>query len=393
MAQEFKRSESHVNVGTLGHADHGKTTLTAAITKVLASGFGGLAIAYGQIDAAPEETVRGITINVAHVEYDTPLRHYAHVDSPRHGDYTKSMIVGAVQMDVAILVLSACDGVMPQTREHVLLAQQVGVPYIIVFLNKVDIADPEMIDLVEMEIRELLDEYDFPGDHTPVIRGSALAALEDESGGEAVHPILELTRALDSIPTPESATDGTFLMSIEDAFSITGRGTIVTGRIERGVVKVGDEVEIVGLGRTKQTICIGVEMFKKSLERGEAGNNARILLRGVRREEVERGQVLVKRDSIKSYTGFEAAVYVLRKEEDGRQTPFFSNYRPQFLFRTVDITGTIKLREGIEMVMPGDAVTVKVELVAPIPMEQGLRFAMREGGRTVGSGVVTKLIR
>ncbi|KAG0010789.1 hypothetical protein BGZ82_003264 [Podila clonocystis] len=377
----------------LGHEDHGKTTLTAAITKVLASRFGSLATAYDQIDAVAEERARGITINAAHVEYNTTMRHYAHVDFPSHVDCMKSMIAGAAQMDGAILVVSACDGPMPQTREHVLLAQQVGVSYIIVFLNKVDIADPEMIDLVEMEIRELLHECDFPGDLTPVIRGSALAALEGESGGDAEHPILQLTQALDDyIPTPERATDGAFLMSIEDVFSIIGRGTVVTGHIERGVVKVGDEVEIVGLGRTKQTVCTGVEMFKKSMDRGEAGHNAGILLRGVRREEVERGQVLVKRDSIKSYTEFEAAVYVLRKEEGGRQTPFFSNYRPQFYCRTTHIVGTIKLQEGIEMVMPGDLVTVKVKLVAPISMEQGFRFAMREGDRTVGSGVVTKLI-
>jgi elongation factor Tu len=394
---KFERNKPHANIGTIGHVDHGKTTLTAAITKVLAeAGSGGSAsfTAYDQIDKAPEEKARGITINTAHVEYETAARHYAHVDCPGHADYVKNMITGAAQMDGAILVVSAADGPMPQTREHILLARQVGVPALVVFLNKVDMADdPELLDLVELEVRELLSKYEFPGDDVPVVRGSALAALEgrDEEVGRA--RVLELMAAVDGfIPQPERAVDLPFLMPIEDVFSISGRGTVVTGRVERGVVKVGEEVEIVGIKATVRSTCTGVEMFRKLLDRGEAGDNVGVLLRGIKREDVERGQVLCKPGSITPHTRFRAETYVLTKEEGGRHTPFFSNYRPQFYFRTTDVTGSIKLPEGTEMVMPGDSVTMEVELIAPIAMEQGLRFAIREGGRTVGAGVVAGVI-
>ena len=395
MAKEkFERTKPHVNVGTIGHVDHGKTTLTAAICTVLAGKFGGEAKAYDQIDAAPEEKARGITINTAHVEYETEHRHYAHVDCPGHADYVKNMITGAAQMDGAILVVSAADGPMPQTREHILLARQVGVPYIIVFLNKCDMVDdPELLELVEMEVRELLSSYDFPGDTIPIIKGSAKLALEGDKGELGEQAILKLAETLDSyIPTPERALDQPFLMPIEDVFSISGRGTVVTGRVERGVIRVGDEIEIVGIKPTAKTTCTGVEMFRKLLDEGEAGDNVGILLRGTKREDVERGQVLAKPGTITPHTKFTAEVYVLTKEEGGRHTPFFKGYRPQFYFRTTDVTGTIELPEGTEMVMPGDNITMTVQLICPIAMEQGLRFAIREGGHTVGAGVVAKII-
>ncbi|WP_165011152.1 elongation factor Tu, partial [Neisseria yangbaofengii] len=388
MAKEkFERSKPHVNVGTIGHVDHGKTTLTAALTTILAKKFGGAAKAYDQIDNAPEEKARGITINTSHVEYETETRHYAHVDCPGHADYVKNMITGAAQMDGAILVVSAADGPMPQTREHILLGRQVGVPYILVFMNKCDMVDDaELLELVEMEIRDLLSSYDFPGDDCPIIQGSALKALEGDAAYE--EKIFELAAALDSyIPTPERAVDKPFLLPIEDVFSISGRGTVVTGRVERGIIHVGDEIEIVGLKDTAKTTCTGVEMFRKLLDEGQAGDNVGVLLRGTKREEVERGQVLAKPGSITPHTKFKAEVYVLSKEEGGRHTPFFANYRPQFYFRTTDVTGAVTLEEGVEMVMPGENVTISVELIAPIAMEEGLRFAIREGGRTVGAGV------
>jgi elongation factor Tu len=391
---KFERTKPHVNVGTIGHVDHGKTTLTAAITTVLSKKFGGEAKNYADIDAAPEEKARGITINTAHVEYETTNRHYAHVDCPGHADYVKNMITGAAQMDGAILVVSAADGPMPQTREHILLARQVGVPYIVVFMNKCDMVDDaELLELVEMEVRELLSKYDFPGDDIPIIKGSALKALEGDTGELGEGAIMKLAEALDTyIPTPERAIDGAFLMPIEDVFSISGRGTVVTGRIERGVVKVGEEIEIVGIKPTTKTTCTGVEMFRKLLDQGQAGDNVGVLLRGTKREEVERGQVLAKPGSITPHTKFEAEVYVLSKDEGGRHTPFFNNYRPQFYFRTTDVTGAVELPAGTEMVMPGDNVKISVALIAPIAMEQGLRFAIREGGRTVGAGVVAKII-
>ena len=391
---KFERTKPHVNVGTIGHVDHGKTTLTAAMTSVLASKFGGEARAYDQIDAAPEEKARGITINTAHVEYETANRHYAHVDCPGHADYIKNMITGAAQMDGAILVVSAADGPMPQTREHILLARQVGVPYIIVYLNKVDMVDDaELLELVEIEVRELLSKYDFPGDDTPIVKGSAKLALEGDKGDLGEVSIMKLAEALDSyIPTPERAIDGAFLMPVEDVFSISGRGTVVTGRIERGIVKVGDEIEIIGIKPTLKTTCTGVEMFRKLLDQGQAGDNVGVLLRGTKREEVERGQVLAKPGSITPHTKFTAEVYVLSKEEGGRHTPFFNGYRPQFYFRTTDVTGSIALPAGTEMVMPGDNIQMEVALIAPIAMEQGLRFAVREGGKTVGAGVVAKVI-
>ncbi|MCP5229192.1 elongation factor Tu [Accumulibacter sp.] len=391
---KFERTKPHVNVGTIGHVDHGKTTLTAAITTILSKKFGGTAKAYDQIDAAPEEKARGITINTAHVEYETAKRHYAHVDCPGHADYVKNMITGAAQMDGAILVVSAADGPMPQTREHILLARQVGVPYIIVYLNKCDMVDDaELLELVDMEVRELLSKYDFPGDDVPIIQGSALKALEGDQGEQGELSVLALADALDSyIPTPERAVDKPFLLPIEDVFSISGRGTVVTGRVERGVVKVGEEVEIVGIKPTVKTICTGVEMFRKLLDQGQAGDNVGVLLRGVKREDVERGQVLAKPGSIKPHTHFSGEVYVLSKEEGGRHTPFFNNYRPQFYFRTTDVTGAIAMPEGVEMVMPGDNIQMTVKLIAPIAMEEGLRFAIREGGRTVGAGVVAKII-
>jgi elongation factor Tu len=391
---KFERTKPHVNVGTIGHVDHGKTTLTAAITTILSKKFGGEAKGYDQIDAAPEEKARGITINTAHVEYETAARHYAHVDCPGHADYVKNMITGAAQMDGAILVCSAADGPMPQTREHILLARQVGVPYIIVFLNKCDMVDDEeLLELVEMEVRELLSKYDFPGDDIPIVKGSALKALEGDQSPIGEPAIMELAAALDSyIPTPERAIDKPFLLPIEDVFSISGRGTVVTGRVERGIVKVGDEIEIVGIKATTKTTCTGVEMFRKLLDQGQAGDNVGVLLRGTKREEVERGQVLCKPGSIKPHTHFTGEVYVLSKEEGGRHTPFFNNYRPQFYFRTTDVTGSIVLPEGTEMVMPGDNVSMTVKLIAPIAMEEGLRFAIREGGRTVGAGVVAKIV-
>jgi len=391
---KFERTKPHVNVGTIGHVDHGKTTLTAAITTVLSSKFGGEAKAYDQIDAAPEEKARGITINTAHVEYETTNRHYAHVDCPGHADYVKNMITGAAQMDGAILVVSAADGPMPQTREHILLARQVGVPYIIVYMNKCDMVDDaELLELVEMEVRELLSKYDFPGDDIPIVKGSALKALEGDKGELGEGSILKLAEALDSyIPEPKRAIDGPFLMPIEDVFSISGRGTVVTGRIERGIVKVGEEIEIVGLRPTVKTTCTGVEMFRKLLDQGQAGDNVGVLLRGTKREEVERGQVLAKPGSITPHTHFTAEIYVLGKDEGGRHTPFFNGYRPQFYFRTTDVTGSIELPAGTEMVMPGDNITITVKLIAPIAMEDGLRFAIREGGRTVGAGVVAKVI-
>ena len=383
-----------MNVGTIGHVDHGKTTLTAAIATVLSKKFGGEAKGYDQIDNAPEEKARGITINTSHVEYETAKRHYAHVDCPGHADYVKNMITGAAQMDGAILVVSSADGPMPQTREHILLARQVGVPYIIVFMNKADMVDDaELLELVEMEVRELLSKYEFPGDDLPIIKGSALKALEGDTSEIGEPAIMALAEALDSyIPEPERAVDGTFLMPIEDVFSISGRGTVVTGRVERGIIKVGDEIEIVGIRDTQKTTCTGVEMFRKLLDQGQAGDNVGILLRGTKREDVERGQVLAKPGTIKPHTEFEAEVYILSKDEGGRHTPFFSNYRPQFYFRTTDVTGSVTLPEGTEMVMPGDNVQMKVKLIAPIAMEQGLRFAIREGGRTVGAGVVAKII-
>ncbi len=391
---KFERTKPHVNVGTIGHVDHGKTTLTAAITTVLSSKFGGEAKGYDQIDAAPEEKARGITINTAHVEYETQARHYAHVDCPGHADYVKNMITGAAQMDGAILVVSAADGPMPQTREHILLARQVGVPYIIVYMNKCDMVDDaELLELVEMEVRELLSKYDFPGDDIPIVKGSALKALEGDKGDLGEGSIIKLAEALDSyIPEPKRAIDGPFLMPIEDVFSISGRGTVVTGRIERGIVKVGEEIEIVGLRPTVKTICTGVEMFRKLLDQGQAGDNVGVLLRGTKREEVERGQVLAKPGSITPHTHFTAEIYVLGKDEGGRHTPFFNGYRPQFYFRTTDVTGSIELPAGTEMVMPGDNITITVKLIAPIAMEDGLRFAIREGGRTVGAGVVAKVI-
>ena len=392
--EKYERTKPHVNVGTIGHVDHGKTTLTAALTMVLAKLHGGEAKAYDQIDNAPEERERGITIATAHVEYETENRHYAHVDCPGHADYVKNMITGAAQMDGAILVVSAADGPMPQTREHILLARQVGVPYIVVYLNKADqVDDPELLELVEMEVRELLDSYDFPGDATPIIVGSALKAVEGDTSDIGVPSILKLAEAIDSyIPQPERAIDGDFLMPVEDVFSISGRGTVVTGRIDRGIVKVGDEIEIVGIKDTAKTTCTGVEMFRKLLDEGQAGDNVGVLLRGTKREEVERGQVLAKPGSITPHTKFEAEVYVLSKDEGGRHTPFFNNYRPQFYFRTTDVTGAVELPEGTEMVMPGDNVKMIVSLIAPIAMEDGLRFAIREGGRTVGAGVVSKII-
>jgi elongation factor Tu len=391
---KFERTKPHVNVGTIGHVDHGKTTLTAALTVVQAKKFGGESKGYDQIDNAPEEKARGITISTSHVEYESDTRHYAHVDCPGHADYVKNMITGAAQMDGAILVCSAADGPMPQTREHILLARQVGVPYIVVYLNKADMVDDaELLELVEMEVRDLLSSYDFPGDDTPIIVGSALKALEGDTSEIGVPSIEKLVAALDSyIPEPERAIDGAFLMPIEDVFSISGRGTVVTGRIERGIVKVGDEVEIVGIRPTTKTTVTGVEMFRKLLDQGQAGDNVGVLLRGTKRDEVERGQVLCKPGSIKPHTKFEAEVYVLSKEEGGRHTPFFNGYRPQFYFRTTDVTGACDLPEGIEMVMPGDNVKMTVSLISPIAMEEGLRFAIREGGRTVGAGVVAKII-
>jgi len=395
MAKEkFERNKTHVNVGTIGHVDHGKTTLTAAITTILAKKWGGLAKGYDQIDSTPEEKARGITINTAHVEYETEHRHYAHVDCPGHADYVKNMITGAAQMDGAILVCSAADGPMPQTREHILLARQVGVPYVLVFLNKCDMVDDEeLLELVEMEVRDLLNSYDFPGDDTPIIRGSATLALSGDQSPIGEPAIFALAEALDAyIPTPERAIDKAFILPIEDVFSISGRGTVVTGRIECGVVKVGEEIEIVGLVDTTKTTCTGVEMFRKLLDQGQAGDNVGVLLRGTKREDVQRGQVLAKPGSIKPHTKFTSEVYILSKNEGGRHTPFFQGYRPQFYFRTTDVTGAVTLSEGTEMVMPGDNVSVTVELICPIAMEEGLRFAIREGGRTVGAGVVAKII-
>jgi len=395
MAKEkFSRSKPHVNVGTIGHVDHGKTTLTAALTKVMAELQGGEVKAFDQIDNAPEERARGITIATSHVEYESATRHYAHVDCPGHADYVKNMITGAAQMDGAILVCSAADGPMPQTREHILLSRQVGVPYIVVFLNKADMVDDEeLIELVEMEIRELLDMYEFPGDDTPIIKGSALLALNGDTSDIGVPSVVRLVEALDSyIPLPERAVDGSFLMPIEDVFSISGRGTVVTGRIERGVIKVGQEVEIVGIKPTVTTTVTGVEMFRKLLDQGEAGDNVGLLLRGTKRDDVERGQVLAHKNTIKPHAHFNAEIYVLSKEEGGRHTPFFDGYRPQFYFRTTDVTGAVKLPEGVEMVMPGDNISVTVKLISPIAMEDGLRFAIREGGRTVGAGVVASIL-
>ena len=391
---KFERTRPHVNVGTIGHVDHGKTTLTAAITTVLAAKFGGEARAYDQIDAAPEEKARGITINTAHVEYETENRHYAHVDCPGHADYVKNMITGAAQMDGAILVVSAADGPMPQTREHILLARQVGVPYIIVYLNKCDMVDDaELLELVEMEVRDLLSNYNFPGDEIPIVKGSAKLALEGDQSEIGVPSIIKLAETMDAyIPTPVRDVDHPFLMPVEDVFSISGRGTVVTGRVERGVLKVGDEIEIVGIRPTQKTTCTGVEMFRKLLDQGQAGDNIGVLLRGTKREEVERGQVLAKPGTITPHTKFTAEVYVLSKDEGGRHTPFFKGYRPQFYFRTTDVTGTIELPEGVEMVMPGDNITMTVQLISPIAMNEGLRFAVREGGRTVGAGVVAKII-
>jgi elongation factor Tu len=392
--EKFQRTKPHVNVGTIGHVDHGKTTLTAAITTILSKKFGGLAKNYADIDSAPEEKARGITINTAHVEYETENRHYAHVDCPGHADYVKNMITGAAQMDGAILVVSSADGPMPQTREHILLARQVGVPYIIVYMNKADMVDDaELLELVEMEVRELLSKYDFPGDDTPIIIGSALKALEGDQSDMGEPSIFKLAAALDSyIPQPERAIDQPFLMPVEDVFSISGRGTVVTGRIERGVIKVGEEIEIIGITPTVKTTCTGVEMFRKLLDQGQAGDNVGVLLRGTKREEVQRGQVLAKPGSITPHTKFTAEIYVLSKEEGGRHTPFFNGYRPQFYFRTTDVTGSIELPAGTEMVMPGDNISITVALIAPIAMEEGLRFAIREGGRTVGAGVVAKVI-
>ena len=390
---KFERTKPHINVGTIGHVDHGKTTLTAALTKVSAEARGGEFRAYDQIDNAPEERARGITIATAHVEYESDNRHYAHVDCPGHADYVKNMITGAAQMDGAILVVSAADGPMPQTREHILLARQVGVPQILVYLNKADMVDDEeLLELVEMEVRELLSDYDFPGDDTPIVTGSALKALEGDDSDIGIPSVLKLVKAMDDyIPAPERDTDKAFLMPIEDVFSISGRGTVVTGRVERGIVKVGDVLEIVGIHNTTKTTCTGVEMFRKLLDQGEAGDNVGVLLRGTKRDDVERGQVLAKPGTITPHTRFEAEVYVLSKDEGGRHTPFFKGYRPQFYFRTTDVTGAVELPEGVEMVMPGDNVKIQVELIAPIAMEEGLRFAIREGGRTVGAGVVAKI--
>jgi len=391
---KFERNKPHCNIGTIGHVDHGKTSLTAAITKVLAKSGGASFTAYDQIDKAPEERARGITISTAHVEYETANRHYAHVDCPGHADYVKNMITGAAQMDGAILVVSAADGPMPQTREHILLARQVGVPALVVFLNKMDLADPDLVELVEMEVRELLSSYQFPGDDIPIIKGSAVAALEDKTPEIGEEAVLALMAAVDSyIPQPERAIDRPFLMPVEDVFSISGRGTVVTGRVERGIVKVGEEVEIIGLKDTVKTTVTGVEMFRKLLDSGEAGDNIGALLRGTKREDVERGQVLAKPGSITPHTQFKAEAYILTKEEGGRHTPFFTNYRPQFYFRTTDVTGIVKLPEGVEMVMPGDNVSMDVELIAPIAMDEGLRFAIREGGRTVGAGVVASIAK
>ena len=391
---KFERTKPHVNVGTIGHVDHGKTTLTAALTVCQARLYGGEAQAFDMIDKAPEEKARGITISTAHVEYESAVRHYAHVDCPGHADYVKNMITGAAQMDGAILVVSAADGPMPQTREHILLARQVGVPHIVVFLNKADMVDDaELLELVEMEVRDLLSQYDFPGDDTPIITGSALKALEGDEGEFGAQAIAKLIEAMDTfIPEPERAIDGAFLMPVEDVFSISGRGTVATGRVERGVIKTGEEVEIVGIKKTTKTTVTGVEMFRKLLDQGEAGDNVGVLLRGVKREDIERGQVLVKPGSITPHTQFESEVYILKKEEGGRHTPFFAGYRPQFYFRTTDVTGNVTLPDGTEMVMPGDNVNLKVELIAPIAMEEGLRFAIREGGRTVGAGVVAKIL-
>ena len=391
---KFERTKPHANVGTIGHVDHGKTTLTAAITKILAEVGGAEFTAYDEIDKAPEEKARGITIATAYVEYETEARHYAHVDCPGHADYIKNMITGAAQMDGAVLVVSAADGPMPQTREHILLARQVGVPSLVVYLNKVDqVDDPELLELVELEVRELLSSYDFPGDDIPIVAGSALKALEGDEGETGKGSVLKLMEAIDTyIPTPDRPKDLPFLMPIEDVFSISGRGTVTTGRIERGVVNVGDEVEIVGVKETTKTVCAGVEMFRKLLDQGEAGDNIGALLRGTKREEVERGQVLAKPGSITPHTKFKAEAYILTKDEGGRHTPFFTNYRPQFYFRTTDVTGMVHLPEGTEMIMPGDNVTMSVELIVPIAMDQGLRFAIREGGRTVGAGVVAEII-
>ena len=392
--ERFQRTKPHVNVGTIGHVDHGKTTLTAALTKVMASRHGGDMISFDEIDNAPEERERGITIATAHVEYESASRHYAHVDCPGHADYVKNMITGAAQMDGAILVVSAADGPMPQTREHILLARQVGVPYIVVYLNKADMVDDEeLLELVELEVRDLLSTYEFPGDETPIITGSALRALEGDGSELGTPSVEKLVESLDEyIPIPERAIDGDFLMPVEDVFSISGRGTVVTGRIERGVVKVGDEVEIVGIRETTKTTCTGVEMFRKLLDEGQAGDNVGVLLRGTKRDEVERGQVLAKPGSITPHTLFEAEVYILTKEEGGRHTPFFKGYRPQFYFRTTDVTGAVELPEATEMVMPGDNIQMKVDLISPIAMEEGLRFAIREGGRTVGAGVVARIM-
>jgi elongation factor Tu len=391
---KFERTKPHVNVGTIGHVDHGKTTLTAALTKVLSAKHGGDIKEFDDIDNAPEERERGITIATAHVEYESDGRHYAHVDCPGHADYVKNMITGAAQMDGAVLVVSAADGPMPQTREHILLARQVGVPYMVVYLNKADMVDDaELLELVELEVRDLLSMYEFPGDDTPIIIGSALKALEGDESEQGTQSVLKLVESMDSfIPEPERAIDGDFLMPVEDVFSISGRGTVVTGRVDRGIVKVGDEVAIVGIRDTEKTICTGVEMFRKLLDQGQAGDNVGVLLRGTKRDEVERGQVLAKPGSITPHTKFEAEVYVLTKEEGGRHTPFFKGYRPQFYFRTTDVTGAVELPEGTEMVMPGDNIQMKVELISPIAMEDGLRFAIREGGRTVGAGVVAKII-
>jgi len=393
--EKFARTKPHVNVGTIGHVDHGKTTLTAALTKVMATKHGGTFMAYDQIDKAPEEKARGITIATAHVEYESDARHYAHVDCPGHADYVKNMITGAAQMDGAILVVSAADGPMPQTREHILLARQVGVPYIVVYMNKADMVDDaELLELVELEVRDLLTTYEFPGDKTPIVIGSALKALEGDSSPLGTPSVEKLVAEMDKyIPMPERLIDGPFLMSIEDVFSISGRGTVVTGRIDRGIIKVGDEIEIVGLRPTTKTVCTGVEMFRKLLDEGRAGDNVGVLLRGTKREEVERGQVLAKPGSITPHTKFECEVYILTKEEGGRHTPFFKGYRPQFYFRTTDVTGAVELPEATEMVMPGDNIQMKVELISPIAMEEGLRFAIREGGRTVGAGVVAKIIQ
>ena len=392
--EKFERTKPHVNVGTIGHVDHGKTTLTAALTKVMATKHGGDTIAFDEIDNAPEERDRGITIATAHVEYESDARHYAHVDCPGHADYVKNMITGAAQMDGAILVVSAADGPMPQTREHILLARQVGVPFIVVYMNKADMVDDEeLLELVELEVRDLLSAYEFPGDDTPIITGSALKALEGDTSDIGAPSVEKLVASLDDyIPMPERAVDGDFLMPVEDVFSISGRGTVVTGRVERGIVNVGDEVAIIGIKDTEKTTCTGVEMFRKLLDEGRAGDNVGVLLRGTKREDVERGQVLAKPESITPHTKFEAEVYILTKEEGGRHTPFFKGYRPQFYFRTTDVTGAVELPEGTEMVMPGDNIKMKVELIAPIAMEDGLRFAIREGGRTVGAGVVAKIM-